>query len=422
MNTAWDSATKRFAAVGLALLFLYVLYLSRPVLPLLVVATLIAFLLVPLVSFLQYKLRFPRWLAVLVAYLFLFLAVVLIPLLLIPALLDAFGAINIDLAALLRQVLIWLENTLQSWRSLVIFGIAYDFSSVVDPALEQLRNIQPARFFPSLDTLIASIPSTIQFTWGVASNVVGTLASSLLAFILTLLYSIYLSVDGGRFVQAIINVAPEPHRPELRELYRRIRATWSAYFRGQFLLALIIGFLTWLIGTAIGLPGAFALAVISGVLEILPNLGPILAAVPALLIALVQGSTTLPVGNFTFMLIVLGAYVLIQQLENNLIVPKILGDAVELHPLVVMVGVVVGATTFGILGALIAAPTIATGRTVIAYVYAKMLDEDPFPPTSRARPSRFPLTDGLLRLWKRLQDALPTNRQSAAPQKPEEKS
>jgi hypothetical protein len=72
-------------------------------------------------------------------------------------------------------------------------------------------------------------------------------------------------------------------------------------------------------------------------------------------------------------------YILVQQVENNLIVPRVLGDAVELPPLVVMTGAVVGASVGGILGVMLATPVIATGRVILGYLYRKLLDQEPFP-------------------------------------------
>lgn len=380
LDNAWDAPTKRIVSILLGVLFIYVLYLSKSVLPFLIIAALIAFLLVPIVSFLNTRLHIPKWLSVIIAYMLMVLFILLFPLILIPAIANAFGDINVDLVTLSRDFLVWLTATLESYRSIQILGIPYDFSSVVDPALDTLKNISPARFIPSLDTLISSIPSTLQLTWGVASNVLGTIISAILAMMLTFVFSIYLTNDGGGFAQNLINLAPKNHRTEAIELHRRIKAIWSGYFRGQFILAVIIGFLTWIVGLIIGLPGALALAVIAGSMEILPNLGPIIAAIPALLVALVQGSTTLNTSNLTFTLIVLISYFLIQQVENNLVVPKVLGDAVELHPIFIMAGVIVGATVGGLLGALIAAPSIASARILLSYTYSKILDEDPFPP------------------------------------------
>lgn len=205
-----------------------------------------------------------------------------------------------------------------------------------------------------------------------------------MSFFVTLLSSIYMTLDAPKFAQRFLNIVPVAYRPEIAILLHRLNKTWRAYLRGQLYLMIIIGALTWLGATAIGLPGAFALAVIAGVLELIPNLGPFLAAIPAVIVALIQGSTYLPVNNLVFALIVIGLYVLIQQIENSFLVPRILGEAVDLHPLVVLIGVIVGTSVAGILGALLAAPVIASAREIISYLYAKILDEDPFPPESEA--------------------------------------
>lgn len=166
----------------------------------------------------------------------------------------------------------------------------------------------------------------------------------------------------------------------------------------------IIGLITWMGGTALGLPGAFALAIIAGAMEIIPGLGPFLAAVPAVMVALIQGSNHLDVSHFIFALIVAGFYWGVQQIENNIIVPRVLGEAVELHPLVVMVGVVVGASVGGILGALLAAPVIASTKAIVSYLYAKILDQDPFPPQTEEAPEIRPFSwEQVKSLWHRVQ-------------------
>ena len=406
LDSTWDAPTKRIISILLGIIFIYVLYLSKSVLPFLIIAALIAFLLVPIVSFLNTRLYLPKWLSVIIAYMLMILFMLLFPLILIPAIANAFGDINIDMVTLSRDFLVWSTTTLESYRTILILGIPYDFSSAIDPALDTLNNISPARFIPSLDTLIASIPSTLQLTWGVASNVLGTIVSAILAIMLTFVFSLYLTSDSGNFVQTLLALAPEKYHPEMVELHKRIKSIWSGYFRGKFILAVIIGVLTWIVGLIIGLPGALALAVIAGAMEILPNLGPIIAAVPALLVALVQGSTTLDTSNLTFTLIVLIAYFLIQQVENNLVVPKVLGDAVELHPIFVMAGVIVGATVGGLLGALIAAPSIASARILLSYAYSKILDQDPFPPREHHKKDAPSIMERLQTLWQSLQKLL----------------
>ena len=111
------------------------------------------------------------------------------------------------------------------------------------------------------------------------------------------------------------------------------------------------------------------LALIAGVLEWFPIIGPIVAAVPAILV----GLTISPAAAIAVALL----YLAIQQLENNLLVPKILGDAVELHPAVLIVALVVGGSLFGIGGAILAAPVVAAGRDLYRYIFARLADESP---------------------------------------------
>jgi hypothetical protein len=150
----------------------------------------------------------------------------------------------------------------------------------------------------------------------------------------------------------------------------------------------------------------------TGLLELIPNFGPFLAAVPAVIVALLQGSTHWEVNNFIFALMVIGFYILVQQVENNFIVPRVLGGAVELHPLVIMGGVVVGTSVAGIVGALLAAPVIASGKEIMSYLYAKILSQDPFPPTQEA-PQKEPVSwqeqlQMLLTRWKRFSAQWPS--------------
>ena len=128
------------------------------------------------------------------------------------------------------------------------------------------------------------------------------------------------------------------------------------------------------------MPQAFFLGVIAGFMELIPNVGPVLAAVPAILVALLFGSTHLAIGHLSFALVVVGFYTLVQMLENQFLVPKIMGDAVDLPPLIVLIGVVAGAGAFGIMGALLATPVIATGKLIFRYIYGKIMENTPVAP------------------------------------------
>jgi len=383
MDTNWSKTTKHIVGVGLALFGIFILYVSRSVLGLVAVGALIAFLLMPLIDFFNNKFKMPRLLAVLTAYLLLIVVVLFSPLVFLPPIVDGFNYLfSLDYQILIEQSVNWVEQTLLQLQQVnpQFLGVSINLDSIIEPALDLVQDTGTNIVaLPALDTLINSLRSAVTFTFGFATNVAGRVVVTVLTLIVTLLSAIYMSLGAHNFMNYFLSLAPEPYRPEAAKLLSRLRKTWRAYFRGQLYLMLMIGVVTWIGGTAIGLPGALALAFIAGVMELIPNLGPFLAAIPAIIVALIQGSTYLGVSNLVFALIVIGLYILIQQLENTFIVPRILGEAVDLHPLVVMIGVLVGANVAGILGTLLAAPIIASIREILRYLYAKILDEEPFP-------------------------------------------
>jgi len=379
MEAEWSETTKRTVAIAGVLIGIFVLYLSRSVIPFIIAAVILAFLLNPIVGFLNSRLRMPRWLAVILVYLLLLILLILLPLILIPAVIDAVRAIDIDVVNLLEKATSWLQRSLESIRHIKILRFQADLSPLVDPALEMLTGVMPQAMVPSPDQIFNSIPSALELAKGVASTVVGAVVWMLFAFLFTLIYSIYVSLDLPKFGNAFLDSIPAPYRAEYARLGFLIRQVWGAYFRGQLFVCLTIGAIVGVGDAALGVPGALVLGIVAGLLEVLPNVGPILAAVPAVLIALLQGSSVLPVSNGVFALIVIAFYFVAQQVENNIIVPRIIGQAIDVHPIVIMAGVIVGASAGGLLGALMAAPLIGTGHILVQYAYNKMLGRPPFP-------------------------------------------
>ena len=393
MDTEWSKPTKYVVSIGLVIFGLYVLYLSRAVLTFVIMAALIAFLLMPLIKFLCERLKFPRIAAVLVAYFFLIVLILLSPLILLPPVVSGFNELaDVEYNALFDAALKWVIETVHYLNDIEtqFLGFPIDFKLVTEPILRLLEGGDSSFLqLPSLNTVMNSARTALTLTVGVAANLAGSVFSGVFGIILTLFFSIYISLEAHTYRRALIRVVPGAYQPEISTLLTRLTRIWRAYFRGQLQLMLIIGVFTWIAGVIIGLPNVSTLAVLAGVMELIPNLGPFLAAIPAILLALIQGSTYLPVSNLIFALIVLGCYVLIQQIENNFIVPRVLGEAVELPALVVMIGVIVGASVAGILGALLAAPVIASTREIVGYLYAKILGQPPFPPQPEtAHPAR----------------------------------
>jgi predicted PurR-regulated permease PerM len=381
MNNTWDAPTRRIVAIGLVLLLIYLIYLARPLLPNIILAAIMAFALAPVIRFLNGRLRIPKPIAIILGYILLILVILLLPAILIPAVAGSFTSINVEnLPMVLEATNNWLVRNLENFRTISFVGFDIDISPIIDQILTSLNEFDPANLLPSLEEMVTIVRSGAGVAFGFASRIFGTVSGLVGTIFITFLISIFMSADSPVLKAKLTRQLPEAYRDEITTLGHRIYHVWWDYIQGQVTLGFVIFLITWFFGALIGLPGAFALAVIAGLLEFVPNLGPLLAAVPAILVALVQGSQTLEVSNLTFFIIVVVVYVLIQQLENNIIVPKVLGEALDFPPVMVMVGVLVGFSVAGILGSLLAVPFMATGRELVAYAYAKILMRDPFPP------------------------------------------
>ncbi len=393
MGTQWSSTTKYVVAVGLVLVGAVALYISRPVLGMVTAALILAFLTHPVVRFLNTRLRFPRGLAAITAYLLLGLVLAWIPIIITPIAVDAVRAIKVDaFVDWLQTQAGGMEARLSSIRTIQAFGTRLSLAPIVDPILDALAGTTPSEI-PSLENLLDLIPTAFGSVTSVAGFLATTITSVAFAIFLTLIIAVYLSIDAGRFHQGLIDLAPAVYQEEFRVLLDKIGHVWSAFFRGQITVSLILALITWLGATAIGLPGAFILGLTAGVLALIPSLGPILALIPAVVVALVQGTTSpylisLNISNLTFAVIVLGLYFLIQQLEGNIITPRIVGQAIDLPPVVVLLGVVIGTTVAGLYGAVLAAPTVATGRVLVTYAWNKIVDREPFYQLAPAAPQQ----------------------------------
>jgi predicted PurR-regulated permease PerM len=388
-GTEWSETTKRTVVIAGALVGVLILYISQSVIPYIVVAVVLAFLLNPIVDFFT-RLHVPRWLAVLLVYILFLIVVMLSPLIFVPAILDALRSININLVDVLEKTTTWLRDTLESVRYVGLWKYQLDLSPLVDPAVGMLSGVVPNTMVPSLDQIFNSIPPAFELAKGVASTVVGTLVWTAFAFLFTLIYAIYVSIDLPKFGDAFMDFVPPPYRAEYAELAARVGLVWGAYFRGQLILCISTGIIIAVGDALLGVPGALALGLVGALLTLLPNVGPILSAVPAVLVALLQGSSVLHVSNGVFTLIVIGFYFVSQVIQNNIVVPRLMGQAVDVHPVVIMAGVIVGAGVGGLLGALMAVPIIATGRILAQYAYNKILDYPPFPDKAPAPPQPAP--------------------------------
>ena len=352
----WSTSTKRMVIVVLLVLLALVLYRFREVIPPLIIALLLAFILDPVVGFLSDRLPLSRGIATTLVFLILIigmLATLAAPVAIVPSVQRAVRNVQIDFFRVISDIGAFFEQPVE------IRGYTLDLSDIYQELSAMLRSF---------------VASVAQGTLDVVLNV----ASGAVWLVFILVTTFYLVKDYERIGEHLDNLAPPGYREDFVRLRQEITEVWNAFLRGQLLLSLLMIVITTVIDMAVGLPYAVMLGLIAGVMEFVPNLGPILALIPAVVVALFTGSSFLPLSNFWFAALVVGLYILIQQFEGNLLVPRILGRSLNLHPLVVLIGIIVGGSLAGILGMLLAAPVLATLRIVARYVFYRLYDRDPF--------------------------------------------
>jgi predicted PurR-regulated permease PerM len=210
---------------------------------------------------------------------------------------------------------------------------------------------------------------------GLASATLSRLSEALLVLVM----SIYLAMDAPRIGAAISEAAHQPgYRHDADRLMAETVEIWNTYLRGQVVLGLVMGIIVGIVLGLMGVNNAFELGLLAGLLEFLPVLGPVISAGVAVLVALFQSGNAWGMSPWMYAGAVLVVMIILQQLENAVLVPRIVGDALDLHPLVVMVGVLMGASLGGLLGAVLAAPVLASLKLYGIYVWRKMLGLPPF--------------------------------------------
>jgi len=174
----------------------------------------------------------------------------------------------------------------------------------------------------------------------------------LMSFILIIVLSFYFAVQKDGIDTFLRIVTPIQKEEYIINLWKRSQRKMGRWLQGQFILGLIVGVLVYLGLTIIGVKSAFLLAILAGFLEIIPLFGPIIAAIPAIAIALIDG-------GLSSSIMVIGLYLIVQQFENHLIYPLVVKKVVGVPPLLVIVSLVVGAQLAGFLGILLSVPIIA---------------------------------------------------------------
>lgn len=207
-----------------------------------------------------------------------------------------------------------------------------------------------------------------------ASHLLVGAFETVIKLFLFLVTTFYLLMDAPRLREAGRSALPPNYRPELLALVRQINLTWQQYIRGELVLFLIMTVVTTIGLTILGVPGSVFLGLVSGALELLPWVGPVTAGTLAVTVAYFNGSNPFGWSQILYAAVVAIMYLVLRQMEDYFVVPHVLGRAVRLHPVVVLFAVASGGAIAGLFGLMIAVPIAASVKALLWYLFQKIFD------------------------------------------------
>ena len=347
-----------------AIVFGLILYFARGVLSPFIIGGLLAYIFSPLVDQAEARFRLPRLAAVAIFFV---------------ALLSLLG------------LGIWL---LETRLAAEVRALGREGPNLVDAAFARLLGTERFQLFgqqvdPHLLAVWTNRALAETFgTPGDALHVAERALDAVLKLFLTLLATFYLLLDGRRFDAYLLRFVAPNRRNDVRQVANQIHLVLGKYLRGQLFLVGLMSVVTYLvIGLGFHLPYALPIAVATGILEVVPVIGPITAGAIAAMVALVHDGPSL-------MIWVIAAYFLLRMAEDQLVMPLVVGRAVHLHPLVTIFAVLLGSSAAGILGAVLAVPVAAALRVTLDYAFPATVVSDADPLAAMKKPA--PLGAGSL--------------------------
>jgi len=313
----------------LVVILLFFLYLIKEVLAILFVALIFASAVDPWVDNME-KIKFPRWLSILLIYIGLLVVVFFVVYLLIPPISEQAVQLSDNFPE-------YFEKISDAFTSLKSYSAEHGVLSELDKGISTLKG---------------NIVGAMQSVFSTVAGIFGGIVS----FFVVLVITFYMTVEESAMKKTMTFILPNKYHNFSLQLISKVQKKIGDWLKGQLVLSLIIGIMVYLGLLILGVNYSLILALVAGIGEFVPYLGPVLAAIPAIFLAFAQSPLKA--------LFVLILFLIIQQIENQILVPKVMQKAVGLNPIVSIVAMLIGAKTAGIVGVILAIP-VATAVTVI---------------------------------------------------------
>lgn len=324
-------STNGILKILFTVLVLAFLWAVRDIVALVFTALILAALMNPFASWVG-KYKIPKGVAVLVFYLVFFGGAGLIVFMALPAVVEQVARLAGSVGASWQVLTDGVEAVRQ-------FGQQYGLTANLEAGAQSIQE-QVAHLGSQLFSRLTS------------------LFGGLAALLVVLVMAFYMVVREEESLEWFRNFLPEKHQRFMSGLLTKVQEKFGRWLIGQLVISVIVGVLYYIGLRILGVEGALVLAIVGGFTEFIPYLGPILGGIPAVLVAATQS----PI----LALLTLLLYLLVQQLENHILTPKIVEKAVGLHPVISIVALLVGAKLFGVAGAILAIPVTTAGSVVLA--------------------------------------------------------
>ena len=330
----------------IALITLVFLYSQKAILTPFIIAGIFAYIFNPLVNFFSHKIKLPRTLSVVIIYLliitFVSICVYLLTQVFISESLEFRASINLYLRNARTEINL----------------LPYGARNTVYQTLESLENAD----FLKASSLFAIFPRAI---------------TGLISLIIFLVSSFYFLKEGKNIFEKILLFIPKTYKVDVEILLRKINTVLGSYLRGQIFMIFLVSLILFIALTILGIKFALIIAIFSGIAEIIPWIGPIVAgAVAVISVLLTGGSSTLNLAPIQTSILVIVIYFIMRQVQDYLIVPHVMGRITKLHPVIVLFAVLVGEHTAGILGLLLAVPIAAVLKILLEFSVDTINDAD----------------------------------------------
>lgn len=334
----------RFLIGTLILLVLFFLYWIRSILEPFLLAAVLAYFLSPLVEYFQ-KRGFSRTGGIVLTYFILVAIALLVSVYVFPILWGQLQVLLISIPEYTSQAQELLQGFYNKYQRI---DIPYSLRQEIDHAIKQVEV-----------ALTNSVGQVIDGILGVFAHLFNILMVPVLAF--------FMLNDEGRTVKKFLAMIPEPWRVKILQLWAELDAQLIKYLKGYLILSFTVGALTSIGFFLIGLEFPFLLGLIVGIFDIIPYFGPVIGAIPAIAVGILESKSK----AVSALIVIL----VIQQLESNILSPKIIGSSVGLHPLLVIFFLLLGNKVYGVIGMLLAVPMAITLRVLWRHVILRWLLE-----------------------------------------------